>query len=313
MIDADAAAAVAAEGASAAARSEDLLVEVEGLIEFLSVHADPQVGETAEALLTNIDLVHRTALTRLMGAIQSMAGDAFVNRLTADPAIRLLLMSYDLLAVDRRTLTEEALDAVRGHLHAHGVDVELVEVLGGVVTVRLHGAPPADDPAYAGVLRDLDEALSAGLLGFQELEIRQGKGARPVASDSIFLPAAALRRAKRPVYRRACALDEIAPGGIRSALIDDMNVLLARVGEDVYAVRNACGDGPLPLEYSTLEGPELTCSWHGCRYDIRTGRRLDYPNASPEEQLTVLPVRVQEGFVEIVVGTTPVGDAVTPS
>ena len=122
-----------------------------------------------------------------------------------------------------------------------------------------------------------------------------------------------LRRAKRPVYRRACALDEIAPGGIRSALIDDMNVLIARVGEDVYAVRNACGDGPLPLEYSTLEGPELTCSWHGCRYDIRTGRRLDYPNASPEEQLTVLPVRVQDGFVEIVVGTTPVGDAVRPS
>ena len=64
-----------------------------------------------------------------MGAIQSMAGDAFVNRLTGDPAIRLLLMSYDLLAVDRRTLAEEALDAVRGHLHAHGVDVELVEVL----------------------------------------------------------------------------------------------------------------------------------------------------------------------------------------
>ena len=157
------------EGALTAARSEDLLVEVEQLITALADHPDPNVGETADALLANIDVVHRTALTRLMGAIQSMAGDAFVNRLTADPAIRLLLMSYDLLAVDRRTLAEEALDAVRGHLHSHGVDVELVEVLGGVVTVRLHGAPPQDDPAYAAVLRDIDEALSAGLLGFQEI------------------------------------------------------------------------------------------------------------------------------------------------
>ena len=292
------------ETAPPVAESDDVLAEVERLIGVLSDHPDPTVGEAALALLACIDVVHRTALTRLLGAIQSMAGDAFVNRLTADPAIRLLLMSYDLLAVDRRTLTEEALDAVRGHLHAHGVDVELVEVLGGVVTVRLHGAPAADDPAYAAVLRDLDEALSAGLLGFQELEIRQGKGARPVAADSIVLPAQALKRAKRPVYRRACALDEIAPGGTRAVLVDEANVLIARVDDEVYAVRNACGDGPLPLDYSTLDGAELTCSWHGCRYDIRTGRRLDYPNASAEEQLSVLPVRVMEGVVEIVVGTT---------
>jgi nitrite reductase/ring-hydroxylating ferredoxin subunit len=295
------------EGALAAVRSEDLLVEVEQLIAVLADHSDPAVGETADKLLANIDVVHRTALTRLMGAIQSMAGDAFVNRLTADPSIRLLLMSYDLLAVDRRTLTEEALDAVRGHLHSHGVDVELVEVLGGVVTVRLHGAPPTDDPAYAAVLRDLDEALSAGLLGFQELEIRQGKGARAVASDSIFLPAAALKRAKRPVFRRACRLEEIAPGGTRAVFIDDMNVLVARVGDDVHAVRNACGDGPLPLDYSVLNGAELICSWHGCRYDIRTGHRLDYPGASAEEQLVILPVRVNDGVVEIVVGTTSAG------
>ena len=295
------------DAAQLIAESDDVLADVERLIGILAAHPDPVVGETTTELLANIDVVHRMALTRLMGAIQSMAGDAFVNRLTADPAIRLLLMSYDLLAVDRRTLAEEALDGVRGHLHSHGVDVELVEVLGGVVAVRLHGAPAADDPAYAGVLRDLDEALSAGFLGFQELEIRQGKGARPVAADSIFLPAASLKRAKRPVYQRACALDELAPGAIRAVIVGGTNVLLARVDGEVYAVRNACGDGPLPLDYSTLTGAELTCSWHGCRYDIRTGRRLDYANASAEEQLQVLPVRVHDGVIEIVVGTTQAG------
>ncbi|MEP7345132.1 MAG: Rieske 2Fe-2S domain-containing protein [Gemmatimonadaceae bacterium] len=295
------------------AESDDVLGEVERLIGILSTHSDPQVSETILALLARIDVVHRTALTRLMGAIQSMAGDAFVNRLTADPAIRLLLMSYDLLAVDRRTLTEEALDTVRGHLHAHRIDVELLEVLGGVVTVRLHGAPPSDDPSYHGVLRDLSEALSAGLLGFQELEVRQGQGTRPVAEDSIFLPAQALRRAKRPVYRAAFPIGEIGPGNTRPILVDGTSVLVARVGEDVYAVRNFCGDGPLPLDYSVLDGEELTCSWHGCRYDIRTGRRLDYPNARPEEQLTVLPVRVHDGVVEIVVGTMPVGGPETTS
>ena len=132
----------ASEGTVAA--SDDLLTEAEALIATLNAHPDPSVGTATSALLERIDMVHRTALAHLMGAIQSMAGDAFVNRLTGDPAIRLLLMSYDLLAVDRRTLAEEALDDVRGHLHLHGIDVELVEVLGGVITVRIHGVTPAD-------------------------------------------------------------------------------------------------------------------------------------------------------------------------
>ncbi len=279
----------------------DVLAEVEELIGALTTHPDAAVGRMTTTLLDGIDAVHRAALTHLMGAIQSMAGDAFVNRLTADPAIRLLLMSYDLLAVDRRTLAEEALDAVRGHLHAHGVRVELVEVLGGVVSVRLHGAS-AEHPARAGARRDIEEALQAGLLGFQELEIDDGAPRIPV-TDSAFLPRESLRRAKRPVYQPVCRADDMLVGTIRPATVDGAAVLLAHVGDEFFAVRNACGTTPLPLHYSTLDGTELRCSWHGCRYDIRTGHRLDWPDAGQDEHLRVLPVRVSDGVVEIVVST----------
>ncbi|MDP1862135.1 MAG: Rieske 2Fe-2S domain-containing protein [Gemmatimonadaceae bacterium] len=281
----------------------DLLVEIEQLIGLLTAHPDAEVGANTTALLDRVDAVHRTALTHLMGAIQSMAGDAFVNRLTGDPAIRLLLMSYDLLAVDRRTLTEEALDAVRGHLHAHGIDVELEAVLGGVVSVRLHGAPPTSDAAYAGVVGDIEEALRHGLIGFQELELSSGKAARAAAPDSIFLPREALQRAHRPVYRELCKADALPNGTLRSAMVDNVNVLVAHVDGEYFAVRNACGESPLPLDYSTLSGTELCCSWHGCRYDIRSGHRLDRPDAARAELLSVLPVRVRDGVVEVVVGT----------
>ena len=289
----------------------DVLAEVESLITRLSTHSDPAVGDAVGSLLARIDTVHRTALTHLMGAIQSMAGDAFVNRLTGDPAIRLLLMSYDLLAVDRRTLAEEALDAVRGHLHAHGVNVELVEVLGGVVAVRVHGVS-TDDETFPGVVNDLNEALRVGLLGFQELEIRDGKAARPVPA-SVFLPVESLKRAFRPVYRDACIADEIPPGTMRGTIVDGAAVLLVRVQDEFFAVRNACGESPLPLDYSTLDGTELTCSWHRCRYDVRTGARLDLPDPSREEGLTVLPVRVNAGIVQVVVGTERVSSTAIPS
>ncbi len=281
---------------------DDLLAEVEVLIARLSNHADPEVGTAVKTLLDNIDAVHRTALTHLMGAIQSMAGDAFINRLTGDPAIRLLLMSYDLLAVDRRTLTEEALDTVRAHLHRHGIDTELLEVLGGVVTVRIHGIS-SDHTSYAGVVRDIEEALTAGLLGFQELQISDGKTARPAAATSVFLPAASLKRAFRPVFHDVGSAAEFASGKMRSALFGETSVLVARVEDEYFAVRNACGESPLPLDYSTLTGTELICSWHQCRYDLRTGARLDRPDAGRDEWLAVFPVRVHEGIVQIALGT----------
>ncbi len=177
--------------------SRDILEEVQRLIAELESYPDAAVGARLTELLQGIDAIHRTALTHLVTAIQSMAGEAFINRLTADPAIRLLLMSYDLIAVDRRLHTEEALDTVRGHLHDHGIDVELSEVVGGAVYVKLHGLERSG-VALEAVRHDLEEALKTGLVGFQELVVGNRATARPVE----LLQVGGLRRAQRPVYRR---------------------------------------------------------------------------------------------------------------
>jgi nitrite reductase/ring-hydroxylating ferredoxin subunit len=280
---------------------EDILAEIVALIESLESHPDPDVRERVTMLLSRVDAVHRSALTHLMGAIQSMAGEAFITRLAADPTIRLLLMSYDLLAVDRRTLAEEALDAVRGHLRAHGVEVELLEVVGGVVSVRLHGLESNAAPPDAA-RRDIEKALRAGLLGFQELEVR-GADEPDRAPATGFVPATALSRARKPLRFATLLVDELAPSSMRAVTVQDVSILLVNVAGELFAVRNACGESPLPLEFGSIEGSEIRCSWHGCRYDLRTGRRLDR-DAPREEWLTVLPVAVRDGIIEVALGTT---------
>ena len=273
----------------------DILDDVQRLIAELESHPDASVRAGVTALLEGVDAVHRTALTHLVGAIQSMAGEAFMNRLTADPAIRLLLMSYDLIAVDRRLHAEEALDSVRGHLHDHGIDVELSEVVGGAVYVKLHGIERSD-VALDGVRHDLEQALQAGLVGFQELVI----GDRSVRTPQL-LQVGGLRTPQRPLYRRVCSVNEVARGALKAVDVDGHPVLVVSVDGEILAVSNQCGDGPLPLHFGTLHGTELTCSWHGCRYDIRSGQRLDGP-----ERLTVFPVSVEGEDIRIAVGTEPV-------
>ncbi len=274
----------------------DILEDVQRLMTELEAHPDPAVRAAVASLLQGIDAVHRTALTHLVGAIQGMAGEAFMNRLTADPAIRLLLMSYDLIAVDRRLHAEEALDSVRGHLHDHGVDVELTEVVGGAVYVKLHGLERSR-VAVDAVRRDLEETLRAGLLGFQELVI----GDRATTQNSPLLQVGGLRRPHQPVYHRLCAVTEVEPGATKAIDVEGRGILLANVDGEFLAVSNQCGDSPLPLQFSSLQGAELHCSWHGCRYDLRTGHRLDGP-----ERLTVFPVAVESGDVRLALGTEPV-------
>ena len=275
----------------------DILEEVQQLIATLESHADPAVRSSLTALLQGIDAVHRTALTRLVGAIHGMAGEAFMNRLTADPAIRLLLMSYDLIAVDRRLHAEEALDSVRGHLHDHGIDVELSEVVGGAVYVKLHGIERSN-VGIDGVRHDLEEALKAGLVGFQELVI----GERIAARTAELLQVGSLRRPQRPVYHRVCAASDVRSGALKAVEADGHGILIVNVGGEFLAVSNQCGDSPLPLQFSALHGVELHCSWHGCRYDVRSGHRLD----GGSERLTVFPVSVEGDDVRIAVGTEPV-------
>jgi nitrite reductase/ring-hydroxylating ferredoxin subunit len=272
----------------------DLLEEVQRLIDTLESHPDPAVRDAVTALLQGVDAVHRTALTHLVDAIRGMAGDAFVNRLAGDPAIRLLLMSYELLAVDRRVLTEEALDAVRGHLHDHGIDVELVDVVGGAVYVRLHGLRDSG-PDLEAVRHDVEEALRTGLLGFQELVLGDRATPAPV------LLQVGLRRAQRPVYRRACGMAELAPGRMTAVEVEGQPILIANVEGEIHAVTNRCGDTPLPLQFGTLDGAELRCSWHGCRYDVRTGKRLD----GGVEHLAVVPVAIEDDEIRVAVGVEP--------
>lgn len=278
--------------------SDDVLDEVSALIASLQSHADPVVREQVDALLAGIDAVHRTALTHMFDAIQGMGGETFVNRLTADPAIRLLLMSYDLLAVDRRLITEEALDAVRGHLHSRGVDVELLDVAGSEVFVRIHGMENSAMP-HDAVRHDIEVALKEGLIGFQVLTV--GERAPPV-SASEFVQLGGRRKANRPVYHAAFAVEELSPGEIRAVDAGNDPVLVVNVDGEFYAVSNRCGESPLPLAFSALDGTTLVCSWHGCRYDVRSGIRDDQ---SGGDRIRVYPVRVNAGIVEIAVGVQP--------
>ena len=56
---------------------------------------------------------------------------------------------------------------------------------------------------------------------------------------------------------------------------EKVNFLISRVDSDVFAVQNRCDGSLLPIDKGTIEGHFLTCPWHGCKYDLKTGEAIN--------------------------------------
>ena len=107
-----------------------------------------------------------------------------------------------------------------------------------------------------------------------------------------------------PVWHDVTALGDVPPGMLRGFRVNGDAVLLCNVGGDVFAYHDACPDSPLVLSIGQLEGDEIVCPWHGCRFDARDGQRRGHRGTG----LTSFPI-VTDGSVIRVAVAGPAGIA----
>lgn len=91
-------------------------------------------------------------------------------------------------------------------------------------------------------------------------------------------------------------LDELTDGALRRVEVEGMPLCLCRVGGEVFALKDECSHQRYPLSDGELEGYVLTCSAHGARFDVRSGRVLRPPAFKP---VRTYPVRLRDGRVEV--------------
>jgi nitrite reductase/ring-hydroxylating ferredoxin subunit len=107
--------------------------------------------------------------------------------------------------------------------------------------------------------------------------------------------------APRRSWLTAAKLAELPRAGLLPRVLGDTRVLLARVGEQVYAYHNGCGTSPLSIDLGRRDGDIVVCPWHGCRYDLASGKRVDQSG----EGLIALPVKVVDDEVRVELPTPP--------
>ena len=72
-------------------------------------------------------------------------------------------------------------------------------------------------------------------------------------------------------------VDEIPPGSRKLVPIGRHGVGVYNVNGTFYAIDDTCTHRGAPLSEGDVEGQELTCPWHGARFDVTTGSHLCPP------------------------------------
>jgi NADPH-dependent 2,4-dienoyl-CoA reductase/sulfur reductase-like enzyme/nitrite reductase/ring-hydroxylating ferredoxin subunit len=91
-----------------------------------------------------------------------------------------------------------------------------------------------------------------------------------------------------------CRLDDLADGQLKGVKAGETDVLLARRGDDVFALGAHCTHYGAPLEKGLLHGSRITCPWHHTCFDVRTGKRLEAPAI---DGLPRYEVRIENGEI----------------
>jgi nitrite reductase/ring-hydroxylating ferredoxin subunit len=81
---------------------------------------------------------------------------------------------------------------------------------------------------------------------------------------------------------------DITEGKLTHVTAAGKEILVANVGGNYYAINNICNHAGAELHEGELSGKELTCPWHGAKWDVTTGNLIWFPQKlNPEESFKV--------------------------
>jgi 3-phenylpropionate/trans-cinnamate dioxygenase ferredoxin subunit len=102
-------------------------------------------------------------------------------------------------------------------------------------------------------------------------------------------------------FERACALTEVPTDEALGVIVGDLEVAIARDGEEIFAIRDECSHATVALSEGEVSGGTVECWLHGSCFDLRTGRPTHLPATEP---VAIFPVELRGDDVYVDVTTS---------
>ena len=288
--------------------------QVEGLISKIENLPNAEARTTALELVKALMEFHGAGLERLMEIVAD-AGDpgyAMFDNFAADDLVGSLLLLYGLHPLPIEARVTKALEKVRPYLESHGGNVELLDITGGVVHLRMQGSCKSCPTSAMTLKLAIEEAIYAAApdvvaieaegvteqapaTGFVQIGNSSGNGHGNDNGNGNGSRAQNANGAA-DAWEEVSGLSSLSSSNVRLMEVRGRSILFCRLGESFYAYGNSCPGCGSDLKDAHLEVTNLVCPQCRQQYDvIRAWRGLDQPNL----HLEPFPLLFEQGRAKV--------------
>jgi 3-phenylpropionate/trans-cinnamate dioxygenase ferredoxin subunit len=109
-------------------------------------------------------------------------------------------------------------------------------------------------------------------------------------------------------FEKVCAVDDVPADEALAVTVGELDLAIARDGEEVFAVQDMCSHAEVALSEGEVADGTVECWLLGSCFDLRTGKPTHLPATEP---VATFPVEVRDG--DVYVDATETLNGVRPS
>ncbi len=92
---------------------------------------------------------------------------------------------------------------------------------------------------------------------------------------------------------------EVQDGKLMHITAGGKEIVVTKLDGNYYAMDNVCAHAGADLHEGELNNNELTCPWHGAKWDIKTGNLISFPQKLKPLQSHEISIEKDTLYVEI--------------
>lgn len=268
--------------------------------------AGPAARDRAEDVVREVLDLYGAGLSRILDTIAAYPGA--VDAVAGDDLVASLLLVHGLHPHDTTARVRAALDSVRPYLGSHGGDVDLLDIHGSVVRLRLLGNCQGCPSSAVTLELAVRDAVRAAAPEITELDVETGTDDHGlIRPESLF---SHVHSDKSGTWCAVTEFEGLEEGEVGGFTITGSPVLACHLGGRYLAYRDRCPvcggsfAGAVLHRRAGVDAGAAVLRCPGCRahFDVRAaGARVDDGAA---EHLEPLPVLVRDGVLSLAVPDT---------
>jgi Fe-S cluster biogenesis protein NfuA/nitrite reductase/ring-hydroxylating ferredoxin subunit len=261
--------------------------------------------ERAEQLVREVTDLYGVGMERML-LVAVAANPELAEAFTRDKLVASLLLVHGLHPHSVQRRVSDALDSVRPYLGSHGGDVHLTEVTDdGVVRLQFSGSCKSCPSSSVTLELAVEDAVRAAAPEIESIEVvaAEAKSGAVIPADSLLSRLHANGRAK-PVWYAVPDVADLNPGEVGGFRVNGTVVLACRVGDELFAYRDHCGNcgeslAGAALHRTPTRGTVLRCPRCHAHFDVvHAGQCVD-GNDHSAAHLDPIPLLEREGVLSI--------------